>query len=42
MARRYGYSHAGVLGSWAVVPAALLALAMAALALWLVTRRPAR
>jgi hypothetical protein len=42
MARRYGYSHAGVLGSWAVVLAALLALAMAALALRLVTRRPAQ
>lgn len=42
IARRYGYAHAGVLGSWAVAFAALVAAAMAGLALWLVYREVER
>jgi hypothetical protein len=40
IARRHGFTHAGFVGSWTLVPAALFFLFAAGLALWLAIRPP--
>jgi hypothetical protein len=40
IARRHGFAHAGIIGSWALVPAALFFLIAGGFAFWLAVRGP--